>query len=202
VVYVRSHQFITVHHQHTPWHGLPHDSQMSQLKFPIFKTKNEVVDYLTSYASMYNINNNVSFNNEVVKVERRKTSELEANEYDWVVHTNRGDVINAKFLVICTGLYANPNKVILEGQEQFQGEIKHSWEMKNCSALKGKRVLVVGSGNSACECAVDCVHHEAQDVDLLVFSPRLFLRKPQLERFHNFSKLIYIYICIYILCNS
>ncbi|WP_246078074.1 NAD(P)-binding domain-containing protein [Rhodoglobus vestalii] len=51
--------------------------------------------------------------------------------------------------------------------DEFTGEIIHSSQYKKATMFAGKRVLVVGAGNSGCDIAVDAVHR-ADSVDLSV----------------------------------
>ncbi|MGB5809597.1 MAG: NAD(P)-binding domain-containing protein, partial [Polyangiales bacterium] len=47
------------------------------------------------------------------------------------------------------------------GQDTFRGEILHSDAYRNGERWRGKRVLVIGSGNSGAEIAIDLVEHGA-----------------------------------------
>jgi len=83
-------------------------------------------------------------------------------------------------VILANGTLANPSVPTFDGN--FAGEIIHSSEYKKATAFAGKRVLIVGAGNSGCDIAVDAVHH-ADSVDLSVrrgyyFVPRYVLGKP------------------------
>ena len=65
---------------------------------------------------------------------------------------------------------------------EFSGELIHTSRYKYPQELAGKRVLVVGGGNSGCDIAVDAVHHAAS-VDISVrrgyhFVPKYIFGKP------------------------
>src|SRR5690606_25838331 len=50
---------------------------------------------------------------------------------------------------------------------QFSGELMHSADYRSPEVFKGKRVLLVGCGNSGADIAVDAVHHAASvDISL------------------------------------
>jgi len=64
----------------------------------------------------------------------------------------------------------------------FSGELFHSSVYHSPGQLAGKRVLIVGAGNSGCDIAVDAVHHAAS-CDLSVrrgyhFVPKYIFGKP------------------------
>lgn len=45
--------------------------------------------------------------------------------------------------------------MFFSGAETFQGKYYHSWEYKDPDPFRGKRVVVVGIGNSGCDIAVE-----------------------------------------------
>jgi cation diffusion facilitator CzcD-associated flavoprotein CzcO len=49
----------------------------------------------------------------------------------------------------------------VKGRERFAGEMLHSSEYKSGERFKGKRVLVVGCGNSGMEVCLDLCEHGA-----------------------------------------
>ena len=66
--------------------------------------------------------------------------------------------------------------------ESSPGQIRHSAQYKDAAELAGKRVLIVGAGNSGCDIAVDAVHHAAA-VDISVrrgyyFVPKYVFGRP------------------------
>ena len=58
-------------------------------------------------------------------------------------------------VMICTGHHAHTKMPTFDGMDEFKGEIMHSHDYKDCSGLKGKRVVVVGFGNSGADCMMD-----------------------------------------------
>src|SRR5690606_10426219 len=72
------------------------------------------------------------------------------------------------------GTLAEPNIPRFEGS--FSGEIWHTSKYKSATQLAGKRVLIVGAGNSGCDIAVDAVHH-ARSVDISVRRGYYFVPK-------------------------
>jgi len=111
---------------------------------PRYPTRTQVVEYLEDYQKELNIN--PIFNSEARSIRKE-------NDY-WITETNN-ERFKSKYLVMATGAFGNPKQVSFEGMETFPGEIMHSCQYRSGKALKGKRVLVVGFGNSACEIAID-----------------------------------------------
>ena len=81
-------------------------------------------------------------------------------------------------VVVATGQSNVPFVPVWPGA--FAGEIVHSAEYRNPSAYGGRRVLVVGSGNSGAEIAVDLADGGASEVLLSVRTPPAIVRRDTL----------------------
>ena len=91
----------------------------------------------------------------------------------WIVSTNRGDAMRARFVVMANGPLNRPKLPGIAGVETFEGHAFHTsrWDyaytggdaMGNLTGLKGKRVGIVGTGATA----VQCVPHLAQGAQRL-----------------------------------
>ncbi|RIK11872.1 MAG: monooxygenase, partial [Acidobacteria bacterium] len=83
-------------------------------------------------------------------------------------------------VVVANGTLSEPNVPQLPGR--FDGEVLHTAGYKRPQVFAGKRVLVVGAGNSGCDVVVDAVHH-ARSVDISVrrgyhFVPKYVFGRP------------------------
>ncbi|HTJ80615.1 MAG TPA: NAD(P)/FAD-dependent oxidoreductase [Polyangiaceae bacterium] len=78
----------------------------------------------------------------------------------WSVETSEG-TLEAAHLVVATGYNHTAKMPDLAGRETFTGEVLHSRAYKNGKPHRGKRVLVVGAGNSGAEIALDLWEHGA-----------------------------------------
>jgi cation diffusion facilitator CzcD-associated flavoprotein CzcO len=58
-------------------------------------------------------------------------------------------------VVLANGHNWSPKLPRYEGLEQFRGEVMHASSYKDPAQLRGKRVLVVGGGNTGCDIAVE-----------------------------------------------
>src|SRR5699024_8639664 len=77
-------------------------------------------------------------------------------------------------VLIASGTLHKPNQPTLPGT--FNGRLIHACDYREPSLFDGKRVLIVGCGNSACDIAVEAVHH-ARSVDISVRRGYYFLPK-------------------------
>ena len=83
-------------------------------------------------------------------------------------------------VVIANGTLSEPVVPTFAGS--FDGEILHTSAYKRAEVFAGKRVLIIGAGNSGCDIAVDAVHHAAS-VDMSVrrgyhFVPKYLFGRP------------------------
>ncbi len=60
-------------------------------------------------------------------------------------------------ILIANGTLSEPNMPKFKGE--FTGELIHASEYRYPTQFAGKRVLVIGAGNSGCDIAVDAIHH-------------------------------------------
>lgn len=154
------------------WHGhyqrlhLHTDKSRSQLPYlsfpkdsPRYPARLEVIDYLEAYARRFGLA--PRFHEEVVACRRR--------EGEWQTETRTARYASHS-LVLATGYNRLPNLPSWPGQESFQGTILHTSAYRDGAAYQGKRVLVVGFGNSGGEIAIDLCEHGAR-VSLAVRNP-------------------------------
>lgn len=114
----------------------------------LFPTRDELVAYLDDYARAFDIE--VETDRGVTRVERA--------EGGWRVSDASGATIEASAIVVATGIVSNPVMPQLPGRETFRGEVIHASAYTRPAAYVGKRVLVVGIGNSAGEIGAELVH--------------------------------------------
>ncbi|WJZ87483.1 hypothetical protein VitviT2T_006859 [Vitis vinifera] len=128
--------------------------------FPEYPTKVQFIDYLESYAKHFEIT--PRFNESVQSAKYDETCGL------WQVKTistsgsNWGEVeYICRWLVVATG--ENAEKVVpeFEGLQDFGGSVMHACDYKSGESYQGKRVLVVGCGNSGMEVSLDLCNHKA-----------------------------------------
>ena len=123
---------------------------------PLFPTRDQFVDYLRAYAerSMLNVET------------RSDVSALQRRGNQWVAVVNGGEV-PGRAVVMATGIMSKPVTPEIPGRDSFAGEIIHSVQYRRPEPFRGKRVLVVGVGNSGGEIASE-LGNAGVDVTILV----------------------------------
>lgn len=117
--------------------------------YPEFPSHVQVLEYLRSYAREFHLNDHIEFN---TSVER-----MEPDAAGWKVTLADSCERSYRGVVIANGHNWHPNSPSYPGK--FAGETIHSSEYKTADVFEGKRVLVVGGGNSGCDIAVDAAVH-------------------------------------------
>ncbi|HBT59070.1 MAG TPA: monooxygenase, partial [Pseudomonas sp.] len=141
----------------------------------LYPHHSEMKRYFQAYARHFDLYRHYEFNTRVLSVERDGSH--------WNIITEReGRQQSRRFegLLIANGTLHTPNRPTLPGR--FDGQIMHSAEYRSAEVFKGKRVLIVGCGNSGADIAVDAVHH-AKSVDMSLrrgyyFLPKFIKGKP------------------------
>ena len=67
----------------------------------------------------------------------------------WTVHTDRGDAMNARYVILANGILTSPKLARIEGMEKFAGESFHTSRWKYDVDLEGKTVGIIGTGATA-----------------------------------------------------
>jgi putative flavoprotein involved in K+ transport len=77
----------------------------------------------------------------------------------FLVRTQAGDEFVAAGVVAASGSFGNPYQPELPGQGGYAGELRHVARYRRPDAYAGKRVVVVGAGNSAVQVAYEIAAH-------------------------------------------
>ena len=88
----------------------------------------------------------------------------------WVLDTSDGEW-RAPHVVVATGYNHTPVMPDWPGSDGFEGELLHGQDYRNPEPYRGRDVLVVGSGNTGAEIAVDLVEGGAGRVRIAVRTP-------------------------------
>jgi len=109
--------------------------------YPTFVSRGDFLTYLRHYRDTFD-----------VPVETGKhVGRLERTADGWTAHVASGGQIQARAVVMATGIVANPVSPRFPGQDALRGHVLHSVEYRRPDPFRGQRVLVVGVGNSGGE---------------------------------------------------
>lgn len=114
-----------------------------------YPSHNELRRYFQAYARHFNLYPFIHFGTMVLDCQRN-------SEGNWVITTEKEGVQATTIftdLVVCNGHHWNPRWPSYPGT--FSGEMLHSHNFKKAEPFRGKKVLVIGGGNSACDVAVE-----------------------------------------------
>ncbi len=121
----------------------------------MFPDHRDMHRYLVSYAEHFGLTRRIRFESRVVKVEPAATYGRDAPR--WEVRLENGTVEAFDRVIVATGHLSKPLHVP-EFQDGFKGEYLHSHYYREPEPFVGKRICVIGVGNSACDIASDvCV---------------------------------------------
>lgn len=110
---------------------------------PLFPSRDDVVRYLEEYAQVFGL---------PVREGAAVEAAAPANG-GWRVRLSGGEEMETRAVVVATGIMSNPYVPDIPGRDAFTGRVIHSIEYRNPEPFRGRRVLVVGVGNSGGEIA-------------------------------------------------
>lgn len=141
-----------------------------------FPSHHDMYEYLHAYAAHFGVLENTKFGSRVASVQ----PEDDGGGRVWQVRLEDGSEQEFDAVVVAPGHQSVPSFPAFA--KDFTGEMIHANAYREPSSYLGKRVVVVGSGNSGCDIASDvCTLAErtvmvARSPELIV--PKLFLGRP------------------------
>ncbi|MGY1744280.1 NAD(P)-binding domain-containing protein [Blastococcus sp. SYSU D00695] len=112
--------------------------------WPVFAPKDKIGDWLESYTRVMEI----PYWSSTVALSASYSPETQ----EWTVEVEREGkplTLRPRHVVLATGMSGKPNVPEIPGQDVFRGDQQHSSQHPGPDAYVGKRVVVVGSNNSA-----------------------------------------------------
>jgi len=125
--------------------------------YPDYPSHWQVHAYMRAYAEHFGLRERIRFRSEVVDVQPRDGGGWQVTWQD----VDSGAQGSADFagVVIANGHNWSPKLPAYPGQASFTGELIHSSDYKSARVLDGRRVLVIGAGNTGCDIAVEAAQH-------------------------------------------
>ncbi|KAJ6663123.1 hypothetical protein lerEdw1_010716 [Lerista edwardsae] len=133
--------------------------------FPNYMHNFKIMEYFRMYAKHFDLLKYIRFRTKVCSVTRRPDFSS-TGQWDVVTETD-GKQESAVFdaILVCTGHHTTAHLPLssFPGIEKFKGRYFHSRDYKSPDEFTGKRVIVIGIGNSGGDLAVE-ISHTAQQV--------------------------------------
>ena len=126
-----------VWYDHLPYIDFPKN-------WPVFSPKDKIGDWLEMYSKVMELNYWTGTT--------AKHASWDDAKKEWNVVVERGGkeiTLKPKQLVFATGMSAKPNMPQFKGMDTFKGEQHHSSRHPGPDRYKGKKIVVIGSNNSA-----------------------------------------------------
>ncbi|MFW0783506.1 NAD(P)/FAD-dependent oxidoreductase [Gordonia sp. CPCC 206044] len=134
--------------------------------WPVFTPKDKMGDWLEIYSRAMELN--------VWTSSSIDTSSYDRSSARWLVRVDRDGEsreLRPRHVVLATGLSGTePLVPTFDGQDEFAGALMHSSEYTDGTSLSGKRVAVIGTGNSGHDVAQD-LHRHGANVTLVQRGP-------------------------------
>jgi len=141
------------------------DFPMTDVAWGAFPPGEQVQAYIEKYVDAFRMRDAIRFNTRV-----KGLQQMEDGTWKVQIETEQGtQKQDFDYLVMATGLFTGANKFIpiTPGQDKFSGKIVHSFDFWDATVAKDKRVVVVGGGKSAVDCAIEASRAGASSVTLL-----------------------------------
>lgn len=120
--------------------------------YPDYPGHVQVLEYLRTYAETFELRPHIEFSRKVQSVQRVPEG--------WQVDLDGAETRVYRGVIVANGHHGRPSLPRFAGE--FHGEVLHSADYRRPESFAGKRVLIVGGGNSACDIAVDLLPFAAQ----------------------------------------
>ena len=141
-------------------------------EFPDYPNHRQALDYLRAYADHFGLGQFIRYGASVERIDKTQSG--------WAVSTANDGEMAYDAVVVANGHNWFPN--LPEYGKDFTGESFHSGFYRNPAIVKGKRVLVIGRGNSGCDIAVEVSGHASHVSSSgrrgYHFIPRYLIGKP------------------------
>jgi ribulose 1,5-bisphosphate synthetase/thiazole synthase len=168
-------------------------TNFSDLRFdasvPPFPSHTDMARYLRRYSDHFGVTRHVRFKTTVTSV--APAPDYTANHPRWRLTLQNGETVDHDCIIVASGHLTRPREVAMF-KDGFTGEYIHSRDYKHPAPYVGKRVCVVGVGNSALDIASDLAMTSSRTVlvarSRALIIPKLAFGKPFWETVRLFYK--------------
>ncbi len=114
-------------------------------EYPDYPSNRQILEYIRAFARDKGLYPHIRFSQNVVRAERM--------EAGWRLHLGDGRAEQFSHLIAAPGTNWVPNRPEIPGA--LNGEVIHAVDYNYPEQMAGRRVLVIGAGNSGCDIACD-----------------------------------------------
>jgi dimethylaniline monooxygenase (N-oxide forming) len=148
-----------------------------------FPSALQIRTYLAAYAEHFRVRERIRFGTEVLEVVR---TERGFGVVARTAENPRTETLAFDYVVVCNGVFSKPCVPEVENAARFAGAMLHSSAATDPSLCAGRRVLVVGGGKSALDCAAFAAESAASCALLFRrphwMAPRYFPGRMRMDR--------------------
>jgi cation diffusion facilitator CzcD-associated flavoprotein CzcO len=103
----------------------------------------EIMEYCQNMAEKFGFYDHCLFHTTVARTDWDEATGR------WTVHTDRGDAMRARYVILANGILTTPKLARIDGMQSFQGDSFHTSRWDYNVDLEGKRVGIIGTGATA-----------------------------------------------------
>lgn len=148
-----------------------------------FPDQKEILEYLKHCVEKYNLREKIQTNTIVTEALYEETNA------EWQIRTNTDALFSSKIFIPGTGGLSKAAYPDIKGMHTFQGVSFHTQKWNHDYSLKGKDVVIVGTGASAIQIVPEIVR-EVKQLYIIQRTPPWILPKKD-KNFSNFKKNIF-----------
>jgi cation diffusion facilitator CzcD-associated flavoprotein CzcO/acetyl esterase/lipase len=130
-----------------------------------YATQPEILRYLNHVAGKHDLRRHITFSTRVQQAHWDDEASL------WHVHTDAGEDVTSRFVVMATGCLSIPKPPEIDGLDRFGGEVYFTsrWPHDPVN-FAGKRVAVIGTGSSGVQ-SIPVIAEQAEQVVVFQRTP-------------------------------
>lgn len=133
-------------------------------EWPDYPHHSQVLTYFERYADHFGLREHIWFGTEVVRLTPVERPTGGPPRWDVTIRGSRGGTLRTMrytAVIVANGHNWSEKLPEYDGLENFRGEVIHARAYHDSKQLHGRRVLVVGGGNTGCDIAVEAAQHAA-----------------------------------------
>ncbi|KAJ7771546.1 FAD/NAD-P-binding domain-containing protein [Mycena metata] len=131
--------------------------------WPIYAPRDKIADWLEQYVQSQDL---------VVWTNSRPlpspTFDITSRRWTVVIdHAGQQVTLNPAHIVVAAGAFGEPNIPVIDNKEAFGGPVMHYADYNGAKPFAGKKVVVVGAGNTSADICQDLSFHGAESVTMV-----------------------------------